>query len=437
MGRIAHPASEKDTASIGTFASSPENITSKAIKKRLAMRPLFLWIAGILIQVYFPCHELSVLLLLPLAVMLALAFCLRPPQSEESRASLLWGFAFSLLLLFVSIQTTEYAILNLDTPLPPSPLRSWAENIQQLLSKRYALLDLSAEGKALLSTLTLGDRSDMPWELKQQFSAAGAAHILAVSGFHVGVVCAFVNGLLSFLPLHGRIGWLRIAMTVGILLSYALITGMSSSTLRATAMALLFFVSMKVERYADSGNLLATSALLMLIYNPLYLFDIGFQLSYAAVFAILYMNTNHLRKFYMFNPLLRIPYQWIMISIAAQMGTLFLCLHHFGSSSLVFLFTNIPVMLCSLLLIPLSIAWLFVPQSFFLADTMQAGVETLTECLLLVVERFGDPRYASFSLRLSALETVLAYIGLAVLLLFLQKRMSKKPPPDLSKRTYS
>ena len=397
------------------------------IRKRLAMRPLFLWITGILIQVYFPIESYSALLLLPLACILGLSFFVKPTEDVRYSARFVWGFAFSLLFLFLAIQTTEYAILNLDSSLPPSQIETWAANMQDSLSKRFDLTNLSSEGKALLSTLCLGNRKELPWELRKQFSTAGVAHILAVSGFHVGVVFSFLNMLLARISIYGTWKWLRFAITVAILLLYLMISGMSSSTIRATAMIIIYFCSINIERTIDRYNPLATTALLMLIYNPLYLFDIGFQLSFSAVFAILYLNENLLKITNLRNPLIRIPYQWVMLSIAAQVGTLFLCLHYFGSTSLVFLFANIPVILLSSLLIPLSLVWLLLPKGFFFAAWIQEIIETLTQYLLLVVNKFGGTSNASFTLRLSTLETVLAYCFLIILVMFLQNRKKYIP----------
>ncbi len=394
----------------------------KEIEKRFAMRPLFLWLLGILIQVYYPCQQQSVLLLLPVLVIVVLSFFFNKKYISVYSGRWVWGVVMSFLFVFLSIQVTELSIRSLDYPFAPSYLQTWAMELQSELSMRFERMALSAEGKSLLATLTLGNRTGMSWELKQYFSASGVAHILAVSGFHVGVVFAFLDIIFRVMPSKGSKRWFRFLFISSMLLVYLLVTGMSASTVRATLMVMLYLVADLFNRSTERYNLLATVALLMLVFHPLYLFDIGFQLSFVAVFSIMYIYSNHLTFFKFRNPIFRLLWQCVMISVAAQVGTFFLCLHYFGSSSLVFLFTNVPVMLLSILLIPASLLWLFMPEGFFLTNILQVVIEMLAHFQLSVVARFAETEDAVFKFNLSTLHTILAYVVLIIFFIYLRKR---------------
>ena len=135
----------------------------------------------------------------------------------------------------------------------------------------------------------------------------------------------------------------------------------------------------------------------MLVYDPFYLFDVGFQLSYLAVLSILYLQPRLKSLIAVRNPLLAMPWEWITVSLAAQIGTAFLCLYYFGSFSLVFLFTNIPLTCISLFLIPASLLWLVFPEWLPGLNYLQYAVEYLTHAMVSVVELFSSIPGASYS----------------------------------------
>ena len=127
----------------------------------------------------------------------------------------------------------------------------------------------------------------------------------------------------------------------------------------------------------------------MLAYNPYYLFDVGFQLSYLAVFFILFLVPRFKEWIVVRNPLLAMPWEWITVSIAAQIGTALLCFYYFGQFSTVFLFTNLPVTLLAMFLIPFAFLWLGYPVDFYGYDWIQKIVEGLVHGMVRVVDVFS------------------------------------------------
>ena len=123
-----------------------------------------------------------------------------------------------------------------------------------------------------------------------------------------------------------------------------------------------------LDRRAERYNILAASAFCMLVYEPLYLFDIGFQLSYLAVLSILYFQPRLQALIKVHNPFLRTPWGWVTVTLSAQAGTTFLCLYYFGQFSTVFLLTNLPLTFLATLLIPASLVYVFLPEWIWVVD---------------------------------------------------------------------
>jgi ComEC/Rec2-related protein len=139
------------------------------------------------------------------------------------------------------------------------------------------------EHSALASGLILGGSGYFDDELKDVFSSAGVLHIFAVSGLHVGFVCLFVGAVLMFAPVSLRI---KFVLTMAILLVYAAVTGFRPSVCRATLMAFLFGLCFVLQRNVDSVHVVSIAAIIFLVVNPLLLFDVSAQLSFAAVYGI-------------------------------------------------------------------------------------------------------------------------------------------------------
>ena len=202
-----------------------------------------------------------------------------------------------------------------------------------------ALPSPSAE---LLVAILFGQRHYLPPEVEDNFRRAGAGHLMAVSGLHVGLVAALVLGLWGRLNLHGR---LPLVLAIILVLGYAYLTGLRPSALRAAIMVSLALGAMLLDREHDLPSAVSFAALATLFFNPLMLFSIGFQLSYAATITIIYAYRplEHLLSLLHFPKLLTGP---LAITIAAQLGVMPLCLyyfHHFPVGALLFNLLLLPL----------------------------------------------------------------------------------------------
>lgn len=215
-----------------------------------------------------------------------------------------------------------------------------------------AQLDRWIEGdepRAVLRALLLGDRSRIEESTRNHFTRTGLMHVLAVSGLHVFLVGMILYGLLR--PLLARLGlrWrpaevVRALLTIGLLGSYMVLAGSRPSIVRAVVMAGLFLGGAALQRSSHPLNTLGVAGLVLLLARPAALFDAGFQLSFAAVGAIITLNPriralipHHRRS----GGLVGRGITLVTVSLAATLGTAPVLLYHFGYVSLAGLFLNL------------------------------------------------------------------------------------------------
>ncbi len=224
----------------------------------------------------------------------------------------------------------------------------FAYQLRKKLVKIYEENNISGQELAVLSALTLGDKSELDPETKQAYSSSGAMHILAVSGLHVGIIFMILKILLSFLDKFkikkkesGKI--IKALIIISFLWFFALISGLSPSVRRAALMFSLFMIGDITGRRVNIYNSIAASAFILLIYNPFLIVDVGFQLSYSAVIAIIYFQPKIYKLYISQNKIIDKTWALITVSIAAQIGTLPITFFYFHQFPSWFILTNIIV----------------------------------------------------------------------------------------------
>jgi len=285
------------------------------------------------------------------------------------------------------------------------------------------------ESKGVLKALIIGDRDGIPPKLREAFNRAGVGHLLAISGLHVGIIAtvafAFFRRLLSYIPAILRRAWTRKAAAVFALvpvLIYGFLAGMAPSTQRAVIMVGLFLLTFLLEKEPDLINTLAAAALLILICNPPALFAISFQLSFAAVLAIIIGMSHISERYPRFQDgrgPLNLLIVFILVSFFATLGTLPLVMLYFNQVSLIGLLANI-------FLIPL-IGFMVVPLGLvaaFIFPLSQAGAgwffnlsAALLDQALRIVNFFAEfPLAAVKTFTPTVLEVFCFYLGAWALL---------------------
>lgn len=230
----------------------------------------------------------------------------------------------------------------------------WRESLLSIL-REYGV---SGQEYAVLSALVLGKTSDIDYQLMMSYASAGTIHVLAVSGLHVGLVYLILSPLMRLIFPRNRFGLVKSFLPILLLWLYAGITGFSPSVQRAALMFSCFIIADNYSMKNNSYNTMSASALIILLWNPYIIHEIGFQLSYLAVLGIVILQKNLDKIIYLKNKVIRWVWGLIAVSISAQVATFALGLFYFHQFPNYFLVSN-------LLVIPLSTVILFSTIAFF------------------------------------------------------------------------
>lgn len=217
------------------------------------------------------------------------------------------------------------------------------------LKCRLELLEILRNGLgegdefAVASAILAGERSELSAELMRSYAGSGAMHIMSVSGLHVGVVFIMLGFILNLFPYFRKRKWIRAILILLFIWAYAFITGLSASVLRSAFMISFLIIGESINRRVNSFNSLAASAFILLLFNPLLIVDIGFQLSYVAVAGIIALYGPIYKSVYVRKGFLDKIWQILAVSLAAQIATFPLSLYYFGQFPVYFLLTNLIV----------------------------------------------------------------------------------------------
>ena len=194
---------------------------------------------------------------------------------------------------------------------------------------------------AVITALLLGQRQDISKELLTDYASAGAIHILAVSGLHVGIILLILSFLFKPVEKFKNGNYLKALCIVLLLWMFAFIAGLSASVVRAVTMFTFLAIGQSLQRKKVVEFSLISSMLFLLILKPMFLFDVGFQLSYLAVFGIIWVQPKLVT---LYNPMFLIDkkvWQLITVSIAAQVGILPLSIYYFQQFPGLFVLSNL------------------------------------------------------------------------------------------------
>lgn len=274
----------------------------------------------------------------------------------------------------------------------------WATLVSQKADSVFKTQLKTPSSYGLLKAMVLGRRDDLGADLLNSYVTAGAVHVLAVSGLHVGVFFLLVSWILKRLKKRKWGKWLYLLLIIALLCAYAIITGLSPSVVRASLMCVTFALSQTFARQHHGVNTLAISAFLILLFDPLALFSVGFQLSYAAVLGIILFYPLFKNIYETDILLFRWLWQITLVSLSAQVFTFPLSIYYFHQFPTYFWLVNPFVIGLTTVLIYSAVALLVVSVAHFqpltdllaywtdgVAQTMNAFVkipQRLPNCLL-------------------------------------------------------
>lgn len=236
----------------------------------------------------------------------------------------------------------------------------WSKELQFSLSEKLKDNIESSKATHILEAILLGKKDDLESIEKESFSNSGTMHILAVSGLHVGILLLILSFPFKFFKQENKLPHVVFVLTC--IWIYAFVTGLSPSVLRATTMFSFILIG-HLRKKSSTTNAIYISAILLILITPSIIYDVGFQLSYAAVLGIVVLSPK-LEKwinYYPENKILLYFYQILVISIIAQISTAPLCLYYFHQLPTYFLLSN-------LIAIPLAFILVFLGTLFFISS---------------------------------------------------------------------
>ena len=264
-----------------------------------------------------------------------------------------------------------------------------AASLRATINSKLSSYNFKPDELAIINALLLGQRQDISQDIQNSYANAGAIHILAVSGLHVGIVLLLLNFVLKPVEYvkHGKI--LKVIAILALLWSFAIIAGLSSSVTRAVTMFSIIAVAMHWKRPTNIYNTLAISMFILLLIKPIFLLDVGFQMSYLAVIAIVTIQPLIYR---LWIPKLKpVNYLWqiFTVTIAAQFGVVPISLYYFHQFPSLFFVSN-------LVIIP------------FLGLILGFGIFIIILALLNVLPNFLATSYGSI---ISMMNTVVNWVS--------------------------
>ncbi|MCK8522575.1 ComEC family competence protein [Aquimarina sp. D1M17] len=217
-----------------------------------------------------------------------------------------------------------------------------SDQFRQLINSKLSRYTFTQKQLAVMNALLLGQKQDIDSDTFAQYRDAGAIHILAVSGLHVGIILHIINLILKPLTNLGKLGkTIKLTLSITLLWGFAIVAGLSPSVLRAVTMFSFLAIGLQIGTRSSIYNSLFTSMFILLCFQPLLVFSVGFQLSYLAVFAIVWMQpilvTMYSPKYYIAHKI----WETFTVTLTAQLGLLPLTLFYFHQFPLLFFISNL------------------------------------------------------------------------------------------------
>jgi competence protein ComEC len=287
----------------------------------------------------------------------------------------------------------------------PDGVFSWRRAVAKTKIWIEAQLSRFSHGQplALLRGLLIGERDEISKEILEAFQRTGLVHILAVSGSNVGFIALIIFIAISLLRVPRR--WHPIFLLIGIIF-YMFLTGAQPPVVRATVMAVVIILGESIERNADIYNSLGVAALIILLWQPLQFFQLGFQLTFVAVIGIAYLYQPLALLFRRLVPIrwlpIRVMLSLLAVSFAAQLATLPVSLHAFGRLPITAILGNLVIVPASFIVVATAAAacafsiFGFISQAFgTMADLASNAMIGFTQWLAKIPLAYVDGVYVS------------------------------------------
>ncbi len=298
-------------------------------------------------------------------------------------------------------------------------LQYYANKIRNKLLRIYEENGIAGDELSIASALTLGYKDKLDEEIKRSYSSAGAMHVLAVSGLHVGIIYLVFNAIFFFFEKNktGRI--IKTILLLLILWSYACITGLSPSVMRASTMFSFIIIAKTYNRKTNIYNTLAASAFFLILINPFIITEVGFQLSYMAVLSIVFFQPKMYKWISFKYKFLDKAWALFTVSVAAQLGTAPIGMYYFHQFPNYFFITNFIVIPAATIILCTGIfvlATSFIPVvSSFVAEILSYIIKGLNYSVSFIEQM---PYSTTNDISINLMESIIIYLIIILISFF-------------------
>ena len=321
---------------------------------------------------------------------------------------------------FVSSWKWQKAQLSLRNLSRLDRTRLYFLKLRSRLLSRIKTDQADANAVAVVAAMALGDKSALTHELREVYSVSGASHVLALSGLHLSIIFMLLTLLLGgskFFTVHCSL------LPLLSIWAFVFLVGMPVSVIRSATMLTVYSLLSLGHRDKMSVNALAFTALFVLIVSPISLFDIGFQMSYLSVFAILLIVPLSERLFpvgyLMTHRVIKWLWGMVAVSCAAQIGVAPLVAYYFGRLPVYFLLTNFLVIPATILILWLSPVVFLFPSLAYLLLYIVSGLNTLLTTIASIPGASIDGLYPT---KLQATMTYVVIVACYLLAFWFSRR---------------
>ena len=319
----------------------------------------------------------------------------RPHKWEREKTNFNYKAYLENQNIFAIINASEKNVTLLSHNYKSNPVIRFAYFIREKLKNMF-LEKMPLESGAFLRAILLGDRSELPKKLNESFRNSGTMHILAISGLNVALLAGAFLFLFKLLRLRRELYYI---LTMLSLIFLMVLTGSSASVVRATIMCIVFLTGRLLGRPIDAYNSLGTAAFIILAINPKDVFDIGFQLSFTAVWSMVYFMpklTQFIKKDWNFH-IKRHLLESLAISISATLGTFPLIVYYFRMATPIAVISNIFIVPLMFILMIGGLCFIALGWLPFIGVFISSFNNILANFIFFLAEFFAGIKFGHFN----------------------------------------
>ncbi len=333
------------------------------------------------------------------------------------------GFNYKVWLFRNEITHQLYLAKRSWTLLPSKKSKQYLQILQQKIRTRLQQNITGAQEKAVAAALLIGYKQDIDADLMKSYSNTGVIHVIAISGLHLGLIYGLLIGIFNWMPGSTIKKWIAPPVMLLVLWGFAILTGAGPSIVRAAVMFSFIIIASVVKQKSSILNALAASAFFLHLLHPFYLWDIGFQLSYAAVLSIVLYQKKIYDTIYFKYKWIQACWQLNAITISAQILTLPLVVYHFHQFPNYFLLSNFIVVPLSSIILYACLLILPFGSLTYVGKGLSIATSWLISSMNWIIQKMNALPFATTNnLQINAFQVGLFFVVIICLSLFIQTR---------------